>query len=385
MLIVDKLPIRSLSESNVFLRSLWAILRLRFRRLGWQYTPHRFGSEKRIRLGRMTLGASPPDGVEVVVHYGRVGIITAIEFELCGQSGAIEQTLLESVEKATVRMKNPDKLTRCTQLRTFPPVPLGYYRGTSWYCGPLSDGKSEIGITVRAFDDVDADHEFAVRLTALLDALACMTNVTFESLRESTGVAVAPEEEMNLFLGDPDWIDGIPQEGRHLRLTAPQLSFCNDLVDDAVHDRLTRAARVFHKALVLHYQVPECHDVATALFVSSLEAVDPPLSAPSTCSQCGQQAYRITQRLVDLAVGHLGSGVERVFKDHYNRRSKYLHLGRARSSQPMHYQIIPQLDPNGIEGCAMPSCLDRPVNLAEFSSFIIRKEMLRKSDAEPKV
>lgn len=135
----------------------------------------------------------------------------------------------------------------------------------------------------------------------------------------------------------------------------------------------------------LHYQVPECHDVATALFVSALEAVNPPLSAPSTCSKCGQQTYRILQRVVDLAVRHLGSGVERFFKDHYGRRSTYLHSGRVCSSQPLHCQIIPQLDPSGIEGCAMPSRTDLPVNLMEFASFVIRQEMLCKSDAEPNV
>ena len=104
MVRIDRLPIGSISESNVFLRSLWAALRSRFDRLGWQYTPHKSGSEQRIRLGWMTLGAASPNSVQVTVQYGRVGVIKAIEFALQGEIDLIypeiQETLRHCVQEA---------------------------------------------------------------------------------------------------------------------------------------------------------------------------------------------------------------------------------------------------------------------------------------------
>jgi hypothetical protein len=92
--------------------------------------------------------------------------------------------------------------------------------------------------------------------------------------------------------------------------------------------------------------------------------------------ECGQPTYKISQRVVELGVRHLGEGVKQIFKGHYKRRSLYLHAGHVRSSQPIKSHLVPQLDPNGIEGCAMPSMVGAPTNLMEFARFVIRKEML---------
>lgn len=386
MVRVDRLPITSLSESNIFLRSLWAVLRSRFDRLGWQYTPRKFGPAQRIRLGWMTLGTSSPNGVEVTVQYGQAGVIKAIEFECRGEINAvypgIEQTLRDCARDATARMIRPEYVSRCTQLVTFPAIPLGYYQGKNWYCGPLSNGNTEVGIKVAAFDEIDAQHEFAVRLMPLLDVLACMTNVAIETTKESNGERTALHKDDSTYLEDPDWLDGTPEWDGLLRLTASQLEFCDDFVGEMMaYDQLKRAAHMFHKALTLYHKVPECYDVATALFVSALETVDHPLTPPSSCAKCGQATYKISQRVVELGIRHLGAAVERFFKDYYNRRSRYLHTGHVRSSQPMQGQLVPQLDPSGIGGCAMPSLVGRPMNLMEFSSFIIRKEIILSAEA----
>lgn len=66
--------------------------------------------------------------------------------------------------------------------------------------------------------------------------------------------------------------------------------------------------------------------------------------------------------------------MEGMFKESYQRRSKYLHVGKVVASQPVTAHFIPQLDPAGIEGCAMPSA-GNPKNMMEFTSFVIRREM----------
>jgi hypothetical protein len=237
-------------------------------------------------------------------------------------------------------------------------------------------GHTEIEITVCAFAEVDARHEFTAQIRSLLDIFSCMTNVSFLISNDMTRKWAPKSKNINTFLSNPDWLDGISREEGHLRLTDSQFKFCDDMISAKIEvGRLTRAAHLFHKALMIYYKEPVRYDEATALFVSALEAVDIPVSKTSTCPECGQEKYKISRRIVDLGVRHLGPHVEKLFRDYYDRRSKYLHAGRLISFQPMVDNIIPQLDPQGIEGCAMPSAVGIPMNLMEFSGFIIRREM----------
>ncbi|MDX1047103.1 hypothetical protein GOL40_28065 [Sinorhizobium medicae] len=380
MIVVDQLKLDSLADSNLFLRALWASLRDRFGRLGWQYTPRRTGSQQLIRFGWMSLGTTAPTGVEVSIRYRKVGVITAAQFNL--QHGIrdihpdIEQLLRTCVKEAVERKEQPSESFRSTQVRTSPRIPLAHYRGRNWYCRPLTNGETEIGISVRGFDDADLRHEFAVRLVPLIDALSCMTNVAFEEVHDKEGEVSARHEDANQFLVEEDWLDDFPTIDRLLRLSVAQLRFCEDLVEERTGDnRLTRAASIFHRGLGIYWKLPDAHDLALALFVSALESVDLPLSKPASCPTCSQPQYKISRRVVDLGKKHLGSGVERIFKESYQRRSKYLHAGKVVASQPVISHFIPQLDPDGIEGCAMPSA-GNPRNLMEFTSFVIRREML---------
>lgn len=380
MIVVDQLKLASLADSNLFLRALWASLRDRFGRLGWQYTPRRTGSQQLIRFGWMSLGTTAPTDVEVSLRYRQVGVIRAVQFNL--QHGIkdihpnIEQTLLACVKEAVERKEQSSECFRSTQVRTFPQIPLAHYRGRNWYCGPLTNGETEIGISVRGFDEADLQHEFAVRLVPLMDALSCMTNVAFEQVHDREGEVSAGHEDANQFLVEEDWLDDFPTSDRLLRVSAAQLRYCEDLLEDGIDDdRLTRAASIFHRGLSIYRKLPDAHDLALALFVSALESVDLPLSKPASCPTCRQPQYKISQRVVDLGRKHLGPGVERIFKESYQRRSKYLHAGKVVASQPVISHFIPQLDPDGIEGCAMPSA-GNPKNLMEFTSFVIRREML---------
>lgn len=48
--IIHKLDLKTTAETNLFLRALWAALRESYGRLGWQFTPRRFGEEKKFDL-----------------------------------------------------------------------------------------------------------------------------------------------------------------------------------------------------------------------------------------------------------------------------------------------------------------------------------------------
>lgn len=152
--------------------------------------------------------------------------------------------------------------------------------------------------------------------------------------------------EANRFCEDADWLEDLPYRDGRLCLTATHVAFCDKFVEGVVaSESITRAASLFHTALKLyHRHEPDTYDVTNALFVSALEAITLPASDPSVCASCGQLTYRISQRVIDAAVRHLGPGVARFFKDYYSRRSKYLHTGSVRYRQPSTGNLIPQLD-----------------------------------------
>src|SRR5687768_4100901 len=103
--------VNSLEESNLFLRALWARMRVRFKRLGWQYTPKRDGQRQVIRIGWATLGISSPNGIEVGVHYKRRGVIDSVHITPRGNiydhHPNLNADLQECVAEALATFRSP--------------------------------------------------------------------------------------------------------------------------------------------------------------------------------------------------------------------------------------------------------------------------------------
>ena len=130
----------------------------------------------------------------------------------------------------------------------------------------------------------------------------------------------------------------------------------------------------------MHVAAPtRSSELATVLLVSAIEAIGSENNRTESCEMCGQPIYKLSQRVVDVAIRHLGPGVERIFRDHYGRRSQFLHAGVLSASQPQTGALVPQLDPEAPEGCAMPRLIAQPINLIEFTSFLLRKEMMARA------
>src|ERR1022692_4289121 len=53
-------------------------------------------------------------------------------------------------------------------------------------------------------------------------------------------------------------------------------------------------------------------------------------------------------------------GAEKFFKEHYSRRSKFLHAGAIVHSLPLLRSSQPLLDPHAPEGCGVPSVVAPP-------------------------
>jgi hypothetical protein len=260
------------------------------------------------------------------------------------------------------------------QVVSAPSVQLGHYRGKWWVVGALSNDCSEVGVTVGAFDNIDAQHEVKLRLENILNLLAAWTNCSLKQQERDPNVN-ALDDKLADFWTDSDWIDDRPTSNHRALLERECIAFGDEIVAGrvATNDALLRSMRLFHQGLAVSNSSHTMGDLAAVLLVSALECISE--GEPATCSECGQVVYKISQRVIDLGVQHLGKNSAWLFKRHYAFRSKYLHSGRMVGTQPITGYSIPQLDPDAPEGCAMPLGAGQPYNLIEFVSYVIRGEI----------
>jgi hypothetical protein len=374
-----RIPINlgSLDASNMFLRALWAQMRREFGSLAWSMAPRRTGSERVIYFGWAQLGTPAAGTVRVAVHYQRKGVIHSIIF-------TAEASLYKEIPDLDTRLKlcvntalNPDEAykptSRVAQVTSTPRLLIAHYRGSQWYVGPLSNDTSEIGLYVGAFDDIDALYEFKLCLENVLNVLSVWTNCSFKERRPDRN-ASALDTEIADFWTDTDWIDDHPVVGERLLLEQECIAFIDDIVSRRIdgNDPLFRAARLFHQGVSVANGELDLGDLAAVLFISALECLSE--GEPTTCKECGQPVYKISERVVYLGIQHLGDAAAQLFKRHYSSRSRYLHSGRMVGLQPKIGQSVPQLDPEAAQGCALDAW-SRPHNLLEFVSFVMRGEI----------
>lgn len=380
MIAKKEFRLNDINQSNLFLRFLWAKIRSEFGKLSWQYTPRKVGSKNQIRLGFAQIG-NLRFTYEVSVLYKKAGVVSSIIFVPIERGSSATagdivpiQRMLDSIDERNVV---PKLIGVATEVELEPSISIGHYFGDFWQIAPLSDGRGELKLKVFAFDSVDANYEFAKRCNAVTDILSCATNCAVRIIMEpGRGKVIEPNYEWNDYFIDPEWLDDFPVRDGVLKLSQELIRFGDRIVSgENEDDRIARSAHLFHRSLTLYREKPLFGDISTALFISALEAISLPDAPPGACPSCGQPIHKISSRVVELGIRHLGEGVGRILKESYQKRSKYLHVGQLNASQPLVSKAIPQLEPSGIEGCAMPMTVGAPLNLMEFASFIIRSEI----------
>lgn len=378
---IGDLSLNSTKDSNLFLRALWAVLHSRYERLGWNYTPRRSGEDQRISFGWMSLGLGESGSIGVSIEYKNKGIIENICFEiedckdfLCSE---LSNGLQDAVTEAKRNMTKPIKRKIITFVTTSTETPLAAYRGQNWWCLPVKGNLMEIGIDVLGFDEADRGQEFIIRLDKLLDALSFMTNALFIRAENLSATDRREPESVNTYLIEEDWLDDYSIEDEKLRLSHNQVQYCDRLVDDMVADEQSiKAARLFHSGLRLSKQTEANNDTAETLFISAIEAISLSRAEKKICETCNQSIFSISQRVSEVTNKHLGAHIAKKFRqEYYNNRSKFLHTGHVRASQPIEGRVFPQLDPSGVEGCSVPTPFGASKSLLEFTSFILRREI----------
>jgi hypothetical protein len=374
----------SVEDSNLFLRALWAQLRTFFGHLAWQYTPHRDGPHRRIIFGLAQIGGDGP--IEVSIGYGRAGCIRTITFNPFWDSKLSTDRLRDAVTVARDTFSN----TRLAMMTSnFPlgiaKISFATYEATNIRLESNKAGFLDVTVGVDGFDQQDLSFQYQFRVGPILDLLTCWTNCLVRRYPDANQTATGESEKVpanSIWVEDEEWIDGLPLVRDRVALSTYQLSALQAYVNGELPltDPLIGAARHFREGLELYetYRKPGIQasgDLVRALFMSALEVASlHGAEEAANCSQCGQARHKISARVRELGLKHLGSIGKDLFGEQYQDRSGFLHAGEVSGSYPAQDGSCPQLDPKSETGCAMPTSQLEAFNLREFCSFVLRKE-----------
>jgi hypothetical protein len=418
--------VTNLSESNSFLRAFWAELRLRFGKCDWLYQPFKDGVTRTIFLGFADIGINEP--LSVGLKYSQRTVVSEI---LVNEHGAEEidkkselaTVLKEAVETALKRYMEPSLFHLKTTVQGLR-LPIAFYSGRSFSIRPKSGAQFDVELKVRGYDDIDAKTEAKQRLQYILDIAAVETNhlfwsvpyqVTDETDSSSQDSATSTNSDVEQFVLDEEWIDDAPIASGTFLLSTSGKELISRLVDASElsdsEEKFLRACHHYHVArqqdALLNERLialePEeitpsestlsfkldarvtgvaqfgmrSQELAIVLYMSAMEVVSLiGAEAPEHCPKCDQNKYKCSARVVDL-VTRLTPEAGRdcmvsVFKDHYDKRSKYLHTGLLFTDDAYTGVTIPTLNPGNKSGVSQRSTV-LVSNMREWVGYMLRQ------------
>ena len=415
--------ISGLLESNNFLRALWAELRDRFGKCAWNYQPFKYGDLQIIFLGLADINQKQV--ISISLTYSTKSIVSGIHFaekdgEPIDEKSDLGQQLKNAVDKAYQRRNSPDE-------KILEVLVSSLYRSLAPYSGqwfeilPEQHPISLLRIKIRAFDNKDAEAEFLRISSYLLDILSVETNSLFWLLSQEIPFDMKSEElacpKVNTFVPDEKWMDGSPECNGYLLISSQAVKLMdrilskNELSNE--EESFVRSCHHFHvareqDALVynllfscgeqknedgttrLSFQEDprlkpasifskRAEEIAIVLYMSAIEVASTiDSNPPGKCATCGQEQYKISARVVDYVKKYLAFEEEhylfKVFKSHYQKRSKYLHAGVVLRDYSYTGTTIPRLDPSSDSGVSQLISVSM-INLREWISYMLRQQL----------
>jgi hypothetical protein len=275
LILIMKVPVLGLSDgtdSNNFLRSLWAEMRSRFGKCAWNYQPFKEGPSNTIFLGWADINQN--QAIPISLTYKQRSILNGVLFgeqfdPQIDATSILGQKLKDAVNVALKTRRSPKRFSLQTSVATLR-FPVAPYVGDWFAIKPSRTSNFLITLTVKAYDQEDAKTEFLRAIPNVLDILAVETNHLFwlVSTHESRNtnreafwprfwswlrlLLNVPEEEkesicppQNTFVADEGWIDDLPTQNGYLLISAAGRMLIDKVI---AKDELTDAEEIFTRA-----------------------------------------------------------------------------------------------------------------------------------------
>jgi len=402
--------LRTVEQSNLFLRALWANIRNEFGKCAWNFIPYRDTDKKLITLGYMNY--EDERTLEVSLHYKNIGNLIAISFIAEDEQQASD---LRTIKKLIKESLNYNALMKDFSCKTkFESIRCNFssYQGQYFKLNPLSGNFFECTIKICAFDNIDAKTIILKKIKLISALLSVFSNCLILNTNkevEASDIKVK-ENEYNVNL---NWINDRPIKNNHVLLSEKSYLLIDKLIsldsfneninlmlaafthfhsaraqDSFEHDVLIPAgtSKVNDNTFELHHEKDDRFDVAneiqmsstesaTVLYMSSLEVASL-IGAKdlAKCKSCNQNQYSISSRVQDFVKENGGNGLVKTIRNYYNLRSRYLHQGKLLKNYSYIGHSIPTFDlesQSHMQEYSQVSVL----NLREWCSYFLRQSV----------
>lgn len=348
----------NVKESNLFLRKLWSELD-EIQQNGWQYYPDR--NKQEISIGFCNLG-------QVKFNYKKKGCIHEIMIDTDDQK--------EKVEKAIERAKNFGCIHRFAvevyfDLNENRMRKLGSMSTKTVYAFSNKEING-LQFNINAYSNTDLEYLLVKKTDTLSAILTVFTdqlfvNGKYKYMKNPITVEENLGEDYNFAWTDHDEVPtNIKGE---ILLPYECLKFIEKVVENDYYEDqlafLVDACRQYYFACILYrditgngfYNRTGYVDIMNTMFVSVLE----PLSVMKNptvevCPQCGNKKYSIVKKMRDLLCDYMDTEEAKLILDRsYQYRSKFLHEGKAMTSESYSGFCWPQIDPKSKNEMLSPS------------------------------
>lgn len=333
-------------SSNLFLRKLFSELSL----FEFMATPVKDSEEKIVVLGVLTFGGSNNQSVRLSCRYEKKGCIKSMIFYDIDPNIPISY-LKSLVEEALDKYKNEFKEAR-----------IGYsFESGTHYIKPVSTNKFEISVNgddgylnsiAFSAEGYDLDDVFNFNkyiVESVLDCLSIYYDMPFDErhiLSNRFRSILSPEELINT---DPNFVPY-----KEIELDPFMIQVIETIVtinkDDFDKSKIFKMARLFRDGRRVEYYGLNSFsinfkEIAHSLYMSCLEVMAEDPSKNVKCKECGQDVFKISQRVSDLIYEMSASeSLKKFIKMEYGKRSKFLHAGSYFSSNSVVInKYIPQI------------------------------------------
>ncbi len=388
----------SITETNLFLRALWAFLR-DGQRMGWQTFGAKDTSKQTILIGHLS-SATLNTAKAVSVAYHKRGCMSKLIILECNNNeigGKDKDFIIDAVRRAQAYKKflTPQRIS--TAYSSPYQFRLSPYQSDEIYLGTVSEHALCIArFDILAFDKEDGDYIAKKAIFKIADFLSASCSIpihvgakvyeetqhvkTRENsmeiyLTEASDIGSRPiisvadlidvtiKENINKFC-DESWVDEYPKYSACLQLPKSTLTGINQMLSGIHHRPFSQyesATRLYNTACKYEklsgmskgYYGLEIIDldlspveIANTLFMSSFEALANVVDdSVETCKTCNQPKYKIRQKVLCLFKTYFGSDVNlKMIDQYYIDRSSYVHMGIHLGDRSYAHVSTPQLD-----------------------------------------
>ncbi|MBD1571600.1 hypothetical protein [Aliivibrio sp. S10_S31] len=404
--------LKSIEESNHFLRALWAKINTKYGSCSWNFTPSRNTSSKVILLGHMNIKDDLI--IEVSVRYKNKGNLVAINFHNIAECSK-QDSELNNLRKLVKECQNYNSLINeyyCSKQYELVRGNFSSYQGNFFSIKPLSDNVFELVCKVKAYGKKDAGTIGAEKASQIVNILSVFSNGLILHNTESI-ICNNKTVEHNIYDRNHNWIDDRPLDNNNILISSKACELIDKVLSLSAYNEnlllLLGAFSHFHSArsqdaLEFDSVIPsktlhKCNDEytftfeedtrfrvskeiqrsatenASVLYISALEVISL-IGAESAerCRECKQDRYSISARVQQYLKNNGCGSLVKTIKDYYNLRSRYLHQGQLIKNNTYTGTTVPVLDLNTQSHLNEYSQIS-VLNLREWCAYLLRQSL----------